>query len=746
MRGTLPIGVTERVGVAAAIVRRRAWVVSAWVVIAAGLAPSAMRISSALSVAGNRAGYSEAATVERRMTTDFASPFARYGVLVVTGVPRPTTPEGRDVLRAITTAVQHAPSVSRTVSFLSTPDTAFVGANGTFVVAGFAATSSRATDDWIAGVRAVTRRLQDSLRTQYPSATLGWTGNAALNYDIRGTTGSDAAKAEHRIVPIMLVLLVVVFGSVVAAILPLVAAGLAIVVSLGLATLLAAHWPLAIVLRNVVSMLGLGVGIDYALLVVSRFREAMADGCTPTDAAECALRRAGHTVLLSATAVVVSFAALIPLEASELRSIATGGLLVVAMSALVATTLLPGLLAWLGPRLEFARLRRVPRDGDPTMTRWWTWGRWAATRPWLTLVLGAAPLVALALQVRRLNADVPSGDWLPRGAESAQAARALAGMGKSGLIQALRVVVELPPHAEVLTPAGWDATARLAHALAADPRIATVRSLPTVTGAERPSQNFIAMLPADVLHTFASRDQRETVLEVIPREGIPVSAVVHFVRQIRSWDMMRLTGLAGVHLLVGGLPAFNAEYQDVVGGRMGLTIALVVLGTFVALFVGFGSFLVPIKAVLLNLLSVGAALGAAVLVFQDGHGVRLLGLPGPIDGLFPGVPIVVFCVVFGLSMDYEVFLVSRVAEAYRQGRDDVEAVAEGLGRTGRVITSAATVMIVVFAAYAFSEFLLIKILGFCLAVAVLLDATLVRVAVGPALLRLAGKWNWWPGR
>jgi putative drug exporter of the RND superfamily len=730
-------------------VRRRSWIAAAWVVVAASLTPSASRVSSTLAVAGNRAGYSEAADVESRLATDFASPFARYGVLVVTGIPRPTTPEGQAVLRVITGAVAHAPSVSRVVSYLSTPDTALLAADGTLVIAGFAASSAtgRQADDWILAVRAVSRRVQDSLRVTYPAATLGWTGNAALNYDVRATTVADAARAERRIVPITLVLLVVVFGSVVAAVVPLVAAGGAILVSLGAATQIALHWPLTVVVRNVVSMLGLGVGIDYALLIVSRFREARDDGRAPTDAAEFALRHGGHTVLLSAGAVVVSFAALLILPATEIRSIATGGLLVVATSALIATTLLPGLLAWLGPSLEVARLWRPARTGgEPTQSRWWRWGRWAATHPWVTLAGGALPLVALALQARHVNADLPTGDWLPRHAESAQAARALATMGKTGLVKSLRVIVELPATARALTPQGWDATTRLAQALARDPRVASVRSLPTVTGAQHPSQNFVSLLPADVLRTFVSRDQRETVIEVIPREGVTVSGVVRLVRLIRGWNAAELTGLPGVRVLVGGLPAFNAEYQDIVGSRVHITLALVVVGTFAALFIGFRSILVPIKAVVLNLLSVGAALGAAVLVFQDGYGVRLLGLSGPIDGLFPALPIIVFCVVFGLSMDYEVFLVSRVAEAYRRGEDEVEAVAEGVGRTGRVITSAAAVMIVVFAACALSEFLLIKILGFCLAVAVFLDATFVRVAVGPALLRLAGRWNWWPGR
>jgi putative drug exporter of the RND superfamily len=361
------------------------------------------------------------------------------------------------------------------------------------------------------------------------------------------------------------------------------------------------------------------------------------------------------------------------------------------------------------------------------------------------LVLGGVPLVCLASQARRLNADLPSGDWLPRNAESASALRALAGMGKSGLVQTVRVLVALPPGTGILTPAGWAATSRLTHTLAADPRVVAVRSLPSITGALHPSSTLLMILPADVLRTFVSRNGRETIVEVIPREGVSISAIVKLAREIRLAGAERLTGLPGARILVGGLPAYNAEYQDQVRERMVTVCALVIAGSFLALLLGFRSVLVPIKAVLLNLLSVAAAFGVAVLVFQDGHGATLLGLSGPVDGLFPAVPLLVFCLVFGFSMDYEVFLVARVAEAVRGGADQESAVADGVARTGSVITSAAAIMVVVFSAFALSEFLLIKILGLTLAAAILIDATFVRMAVGPALLRLAGRWNWWPG-
>jgi putative drug exporter of the RND superfamily len=735
---------------ARAIVRGRLWIALVWAVAAVVLVPFARQAGVALDIAGNRTGESAASEVERRLASDFASPFARYALLVITGIPSPDSPDERAVLRRIAATIDSMPAVARSVSYLSTRDTALLSPHGTLIVVGLNLPRQHA-DDWIVGMRDVTHALQQRLRTQYPAATLSWTGNAALNFDVRSATTDDATRAERRIVPLTLVLLLLVFGTVVAASVPLLVAGLSIMMSLGIAVLLAyAHWPLSIVLRNTVSMLGLGAGIDYALLVVSRFREGLASGESPTDAAEGALTHAGHTVMLSATAVVISFAALLIVPAAELRSIATGGLLVVGVSSLLATTLLPGLLAWLGPHVNALRVplrwrSTVHLHGRPH-PGWSAWGAWASAHPWSVLALGGIPLVALGSQAGRINANLPSGDWLPHHSESAAALQSLAAMGRSGLIQTLRIIIELPAGSGVLTPAGWDAARHATAQLAADPRIALVRSLPSVTGAVHPSPTFINLLPADVLRAFSSRDGRETIMEVVPREGVPISAVISLAREIRVAGPDALTGLSGAKVLVGGLPAFNAEYQDQVHAHSATIVWLVVAGSFATLLVGFRSVLVPIKAIILNLASVAAAFGAAVLVFQDGYGVGLLGLNAPIDGLFPAVPLVVFCFVFGFSMDYEVFLVSRVAEAVARGESDERAVADGVARTGGVITSAAAIMIVVFAAFALSDFLLIKILGFTLAAAILIDATLVRMAVGPGLLRLAGKWNWWPGR
>jgi RND superfamily putative drug exporter len=333
--------------------------------------------------------------------------------------------------------------------------------------------------------------------------------------------------------------------------------------------------------------------------------------------------------------------------------------------------------------------------------------------------------------------------------ESAQALGDLAAMGRGGVVNGMRLVLELPEETSVLSAEGWNATRRLADAMGADPRVARTQSLRAlVREGEGEGGNElarVALLPSYAKRTFLSEEGDATLLEVVPREGLSGALLADFVRELRLTDVPALTGLAGTRLRVGGLPAFNVDYEDAVAGRTRLVVGLVVGATLLALFVAFRSVLVPLKAVALNLLSVAGAFGAVVLVFQDGWGVGLLGLPGPVDGVFPIVPVLVFCSVFGPSMDYEVFLVARVAEARRAGLDESEALAEGLARTGGVITNAAAIMIAVFAAFALGDFILVKMLGFALGVAVFLDATVIRVAIGPALLRLAGRRNWWPG-
>ncbi|MEO7501426.1 MAG: MMPL family transporter [Gemmatimonadaceae bacterium] len=725
------------------IVRRRWWMVAGWIAVALVLVPQAARVEHKLDVSAKVEG-SESARAVATLSTRFPSAFGDYAVLVVSGAPPPSTVEGRATLERIRASLAALPIVARTFSWLDAPDTLFVGAEGgTFMMVGLA-TAGRRPDDLIPILRGATGDLTADLKSTHPALQLTWTGETALNYDLRRASAADAQGAERRVLPLTLMLLVLAFGALAAAFVPLLAGGLSIAFALGAAVTLTRFWPLSILLQNVVTMLGLGLGIDYALLIVGRFREGLARGLSAGDSARDTVENAGHTIILSGASVAIGFAALLFVPVNEIRSLAVGGLLVIVMSVLLSVTLIPALLASLGSRVNAGTIRHRVSSGAGS-ARWRSWGRFICARPLTVLLVGGFPLVAIAAQAFRLSTDLPRGDWLPPAMESSRALHRLESMKRSGVVQSVRLVVVLPKDATWDSPAGWAAIKRASDRLAADSRVARVRSLPAVTGLLTPNLTLLAGMPKEVRGSLASSDGRFALIDVMPAETASPRDAMNLVRELRTAGAAELTGLPAATMDVGGLPALNVDYDSSISGRFVGIVALVVGLTMLALLIGFRSVLIAAKAVALNLLSVATAFGAVVLVFQDGFGVTLLGLAEPLGGNFPAIPMIVFAVVFGLSMDYEVFLVSRVAEARRAGMSDHDAIVEGLARTGGLITSAAAIMIVVFAAFTLGDFVLMKILGFALSVAVLVDATVVRMAIGPALLMLAGKWNWWPG-
>ena len=711
-----------------AVVHRRT-VMLAWVVAAAALYPGARRIERVLEATASVPG-SESASVERDLASRFGSPYAQFAVLVISEIPPPVDLARANLVDSLVRLVSRVPGVTQVRGWRGGDDTLFVADSGrtTFLVAGLDATH-HAPGDVVARLRNVTRQLA--------GPTLRWTGEAALNADTREVSARDAATAERRALPVAGVLLVVAFGTLVAALLPVVTGALTIVVALGAAALIAGQWPLSIVLQTFVTMIGLGLGIDYALLVVSRFREVLAEGATPGEAATQAARRAGHTILLSGVSVCIGFGGLLAAPVSDLRSLAVGGVLAVSAAVLVATTLLPALLAEVGGRVDAGRLwrTRVPPGAD---ARWRRWGEWVVRRPGLALLAGLVPLVALAWPARRMAAGTPQGTgWLPPALEAVAGWHELERVERGSVLQVIRVVVDLPAGHDLDTRSGMAGLRRLRARLADDPRVALVLA-PT-------SRLALLALGDSARRTVLTADRRGVVVEVFPRAMLGAGEAIDLARSLRRLDVASVTGLPGTAIRVGGLPALRADYLDTVRRRFPLAVALIVGSTLVALGVGFRSLLIPIKAVALNLLSVAAGFGAVVLVFQDGVGAELLGVT-QVDQVFATVPTLVFCTVFGLSMDYEVFLVARVAEARRGGLSERAAIVEGLARTGRVITSAALIMVAVFGAFIAADFVVIKMLGLALTVAVLADATVVRMVIGPALLAVAGRWNWWPGR
>ena len=729
----------------AGIVRYRWPVVIFWVAVALVVAPAARKVESRLEVAA-RMPSGQAEQVRQDLERRFRSPFTDRVLLVAEGLPDPRSPEGREALGTIVGAVKKIPGVVGTLSSLDSPDALFVGrAGGLLVVVGLDG-GAAPVEDLLPRLRETSAVLAAALRPAYPNVWLGWTGEVPLNADLRLASTKDARSAETKVLPLTLLMLLLAFGSLAASILPLTVGVLSIALSLGVAAVLALYFPVSILIQSLTSMIGLGLGIDYALLTVSRFREALATGHDALASAEESARRAGWTILLSAFPVSIGFAALLTIPLSELRSIGVAGLLVTVFSLLLSVTLLPAVLSFLGQRIDGFRVRAArPRRAALGSDAWRRWGRKVIARPVLALVLASAPLLVLAAQARRLNTVMPQGDWLPRGTEAVEAYHRLDAMGRSNVIHSLRVVLDFPPGVTLASPEGWTAAWRLFERLRTDPRVESVQCLPQIVKRPEDGGRYLSMVVPAVRRTLEAVDGGATLFEVVPASSLAPRDQVRFARDVRTWKASETTGLAGTAMLVGGRPAFEADYEDTLARHFQRVIALVVGCTFLALFAGFRSLLVAVKAVVLNLLSVGASFGVLVLVFQDGFGIRWLGLSGPTGSVFPIIPVLVFCIVFGLSMDYEVILVARVAEARRGGLGESEAIAEGLARTATVITSAAAIMIIVFAGFTLGEFLPIKMLGLALAVAVLVDAIAVRMVIGPALLQLAGRWNWWPG-
>jgi putative drug exporter of the RND superfamily len=728
--------------------RRRFWLAMSGFAMALALLPFSYKVERRLETAVHiKDGESEKVDVE--LAQRFQSPYAHRLILVISGIPDPDSAESADALSFLTSSLRSVPGVSGAVSSLDWPDPLFTGNNGEALIIVGLDPHDEAFEALVPILRARADWMEGQLRSQYPNIKLEITGETPLTFDLRKVSADDVKHAEERAMPVTLLLLVVAFGSLVAALLPLGIGLLSISMAMGAAALLAHYLHLSILVQNLATMLGLGLGIDYALLMVSRFREALAEGYDPGEAADIAAGQAGRTLIISATTVAIGFSALLPVPISELRSIGIAGLLVTILSVMLCTFILPWVLGLLGHRINAFR---VPLPGRRFQTpeslcalseRWVRWGSIITRRPWAALLVAGVPLLILGFQARRIAPGIPDRDSLPAAAESVRALHTLQDMGRSGIVQSLRVILELPPQSPPLSPAGWVAVSRLTKSFQSDPRAEEVLSLPTLTGMSDVADD-VNNVPEPIRKSFIRTDGQATLIELLPTAALSPNETIRWVREVRSSDVAAITGVPGAVLRVGGVSALDADYDSVVRVWLPRVILSVVLGSLLALLIGLRSLFAAVKAILLNLLSVGASFGALVLVFQEGHGSKLFGVAGGTGTVYPIVPILSFAIVFGLSMDYEVFLVARVLEERRRGLSEKSAVIEGLARTAGLITSAAAIMIAVFTAFTLGSFLVVQMLGFTLAVAVFIDATVVRMIVGPALLQLAGDWNWWP--
>jgi RND superfamily putative drug exporter len=737
------------------LIRWRGWVIAAWAALALLFAPRACRVEEVLALRGGASETTEAARANDLLKQAFPSPFADYVALVVRGPVRWTTPRFGVVLDTLRAATERRPYVSQVIAVGAIGESSFVSKDRrtTFLIA--ALTPEFTSDISKSVVPDLRAAIRDAL-ARAPGADgfdVKVTGFPALDHDVRTISAEDTERGEARALPPTLIVLVVAFGALVAAMLPVIVGVLAITIALGLVTIAANHLPMSVFVLNITTMVGLGVGIDYSLLIVTRFREELNRGLSPVDAAVRTIETAGSAVVTSGLTVVVGFAALVSTPLSDTRSVGVGGLLVVLTAVLLATTFLPALLAVLGRNIDRPRWLARPLARFHAPTGWERWARWLGHRPWRAVALGGVGIALLTFPLTQLRLGLPATNWFPPESESGQGLAALRDMGASGLLQPIRVVVQLPEDESALAARRLPGLKALTDSLRKDPRVREVRGVASI----RPGMSTLHLLlyysdPAAVrarnakfFDAYLSADQRITLLDVIPADTVSLAGMMDVARHVRSVVAHGVRGLAGTEIVVGGFAASNLDTQHELLRRFPATVGLVLGITAIMLFIAFRSLLVPLKAVLLNCLSVGASFGLSVLVFQHGYGGKLFGLEGPTEAIWVVVPVLVFAIVFGLSMDYEVFLLTRVKEVFdKTGRND-HATMEGLSATASTITSAALIMILVFGTFAFARVLAVQLVGFGLAAAVLLDATLIRMVLVPAIMHIAGRWNWWPG-
>jgi len=741
---------------AAALIVRFRWLVVAFWVVAGTLGLwHARRTPELLNVRGGAVQETEAARADRLLASRFARPFSEFVAVVLEARDPFTAGLPRSALDSITDDLRREPYVRLLLSYRTTNDSLFLSRDGlkTFFLVAINAPQGDSLGKLVVRFR---RELSRAVgRVPHRDDYRFWvTGRSPLDLDVRTVSAEDSRRLEARLIPLTLLILVLAFGALVAAVLPIVIGFLAVTISLALIGVLAAHTPMSVFVLNLTTMIGLGVGIDYSLLVVTRFREELTRGHRRREAAARTFRTAGMAVLTSGLTVVVGFGALVLTPLVETKSVGIAGLIVVGVAVLLSTTLLPALLAMIGRGIDRPRwlARRLTWYHSPR--GWEKWARTLSRRPWRALLLGGAAVAVLTAPLFWIRIGLPARHWWPSHTEAGDGVAQLQSIGVSGYLFPIRVVVEFPEGQSATQLTALRALRRLSDSIRTDPRVRDVRSLVDL----EPGQSLLAysLLYSDLdqarakyreaIDAYLSRDERMTLLDVIPRDSTSLTTEMALVEQVRGIAGSKsIRQLRGATVAVGGYVAGSVDFQRDLLGRFPFIIALVLGVTAVMLAIAFRSVLVPLKAVVMNSLSVSATFGLIVLVFQHGVGARWLGLDGATEAIFVAVPVLVFAVVFGLSMDYEVFLLSRIKEAFDRTGRNTEATMEGVSATASVITSAALIMIVVFGAFAFARVLMVQFLGFGLAIAVLLDATLIRMVLVPAFMHLAGRWNWWPG-
>ena len=745
------------------VLYRRRWaVIAAWAVVILIAVFGAARAPDVLR--GSAAGIpnSTSARAQELLRTQFRSPFQYPFIVTVTSPARTLDdPSFRQTVQDLEDAVAGKPFVTRTFGYndgqraeLRSPD-----GHRTFLVVGIAAKNFLEAEQSVPLTREALEPVIRRWQATDPGLKVHVTGDIPIGYDGTRALVTDTATAERRILPVALLFLLVAFGALAAAGVPVVVGALATLTTLGLLYVVGQSMNLSSMAQNISSMVGLGVGIDYSLIMVSRFRESLArvqaDPTVENPVAEAVaetVATAGQAVLYSGLTVMIAFLALFFPGLIDTTSLAVAGSLTVLVAVALAMTLIPALLGVLGRWVDwpFGVSRWIARFDHQAL--WYRWARLVMRYPAQFLIAGTLIMLALAAPAFTVKFGQFSSKFLPAGMEAGYGLIEMEKMGQAGQVYPIQVVVRREDGKPILDGPSLRALAGVVREFRRSPVVQDVDSIVQHAGRILLMGN--VMYGGDLgalrerfpegIALMLSENASGTVISVVPRTGASYGEIKDFVRGLQDRDWSQVPGMGGMEVAFAGPAAVNNDFEHAILSNLAKVMGLVFVITFVLLAWSFRSILLPIKALVMNTLSTAASFGALVLVFQHGWFPWITGYPEPVGSILVPIPIIVFCAVFGLSMDYEVFLLSRIQEEYEATGDNERAVAVGLAATGGIITNAAAIMLLVFGAFAMASVVLTKMLGFGLAVAVLLDALIIRVMLVPSFMALAGKWNWWP--
>jgi RND superfamily putative drug exporter len=720
-------------------VRRRWWIVAAWAVLLLAALPFAPRAPGALSAGGFILDDLESARAKQVLQDELGAEPSAFVLVYSSDTLKAGTREWLAAVNEATAGVATAPHVTRILSHTLSPRQVSADGHTAYDVV-FLDLPPDDSPDAIPPVEAALRAVP-GLRVQIA-------GGPAFYGDVQAVSESDLRRSELISLPLAALALLLVFGSLVAAGVPLAVGGASVLVALAGIFLVASVIPMSIFVLNLATLLGLGLGVDYSLLMTSRFREELARREGPDRVAEAVrvtVTTAGRAVFFSGLTVLLGLLGLVLFEFMILRSVGIAGAIVVGLTVTAALTLLPAILAILGTRIDRLSVRKVtvePGSDGP----WARLARRVMRHPVAVLIPTLSILLLLGIPFLNVRFNAPDATILPASVPSREAYDVLAREFGEGEFAPLVIAVRTTGAAT--TPGNVAALYDYSRRLAADPRISRVASyvdLDARLALEQyqllygspggPPDRFVAATLG------ATTKGNLTAFTVTTPYGPNNQEARALVRELRD-PAGPLAPPAGVSILVGGGAADVDDVVSRVWADFPRTAAFIVLTTFLVLFVLLRSVVLPIKALVMNTLSIVASFGALVWIFQDGNLSALLGFQ-PLGFVETTLPVILFCVLFGLSMDYEVFLLSRMKEAWDKTGDNTEAVARGLERSGRIVSSAALIVVVVAGSFAFADIVLIKALGLGVAIAVALDATIVRALLVPATMRLLGKWNWW---